>query len=66
MIITKLRIGEARLSEFCLLIAYSLPCLGKTQWICKQNFTKVSLPLTDSNYYLKKNYFIFKCHILHV
>ena len=44
----KLRFMEAKLSEF---IAYFLLCLGRTQTICKQNFTKLSLPITDLRYW---------------
>ena len=45
---SKLRSAEAELSEFSSLIAYSLPRLGRTSYICKQNFTRLSLPITDS------------------
>ena len=47
---TRARNWEARLSEFSSLIAYSLPGFGRTQWICKQNCTRLSLPITDSSH----------------
>ena len=48
-VVSKVRIEEASLSEFCSLIVYSLPHLGGTQYNCKQKFTTLSLLITDSS-----------------
>ena len=48
-VMSKVCIGEARMSEFCSFIAFSLPCLGRAQYICKQNVTQPSLLIADSN-----------------
>ena len=45
-----LRTSEEGLGEFSSLITYSLPCLGRIQYNCEQNFTRYSLPITDATY----------------